>query len=214
MCWLLEGNFYFISELKLLLFWWKWKASVKSMGFSFAVLFTSDCAVHRTYICWPEHGSIEMKHGSGEWSMDLVVPLEMEQGSQIQNNGMSIIHLVGLAIIPCGVSFLNWPMCSSGVWYPIFLIMTLVAFEVWTPMQVTLLWPDPWPMSSPSIYFLVLALISSKINETFSYTSHFIILGGYVNLDITQDDFSHKNPLLGFDCSCRLPAFLNRPHSF
>ena len=51
-------------ELQILLFWWKWKASVESMGFYFSMLFTSDCTVHRTWICWPEHGSLETEHGS------------------------------------------------------------------------------------------------------------------------------------------------------
>ena len=66
----------------MLLFWWKWKTSVESMGLHFSMLFTIDCAVNRTWICWKgwmEHGSIETEHGSSDqnmdplkWSMDLV----------------------------------------------------------------------------------------------------------------------------------------------
>ena len=87
-CWLLEGNWYF-KKLKILLFWWKWKASVGSMGFYLSMLFTSDCAMHRTWICWLEHGSIETEHESGEWNMDLVVPFQIEHGSQIIKDGLS-----------------------------------------------------------------------------------------------------------------------------
>ena len=79
--------------------------------------------------------------------MDLVVPFEMECGSQILKAGLYVVHLVGLAIVPCGSSALNWPMHSSGVRSPIFPIATLVTFGVQTLMQVTLLWPDPWHMS-------------------------------------------------------------------
>ena len=71
-----------------------------------------------------------MEHGSGEWNMDLVVPFEMEHGSQIQKYGLPVVSLVGLAIVPHGSSFLNWPMHLSGVQSPIFPIATLVAFGV------------------------------------------------------------------------------------
>ena len=117
------------------------------MGFYFSMLFTSVCAVHKTWICWPEHGSIEREHVSGKWNIDLVFPFEMEHGSQILKNNLSVIHWISLAIIPHGSLFLNLPTWLSGVWSLIFLIATLVAFGVWTSMQVTFLWPDPWPMS-------------------------------------------------------------------
>ena len=57
------------------------------------------------------------------------------------------MHSVSLSILPCGSSFLNGPMRSSGVQSLIFPIATLVAFGVQTPMQVTLLWHDTWPVS-------------------------------------------------------------------
>ena len=89
-----------------------------------------------------------MEHGSGEWDMDLVVPFEMEHGSHFLKVCLSIVHLVGLVIVhlvelavvhsfqcvSLGSSFLNWPICLSGVQS----IMTFVAFGVQTPMQVTL----------------------------------------------------------------------------
>ena len=70
--------------------------------------------------------------------MDLVVPFEMEHGSQILKKDLSIVHSIGLAIVPCESSFLNWPMCLCGVRSQIFPIVTLVAFGVQTLMQVTL----------------------------------------------------------------------------
>ena len=82
--------------------------------------------------------------------MDLVVPFEMEHGSQIlKKDDLSIFPSVSLAVVPCGSSFLIRPMCLSGVGSSIFPTATLVAFGVQTLMQVTLLWPDPWPMSPP-----------------------------------------------------------------
>ena len=90
-----------------------------------------------------------MEHGSGEQNMDLVVPFEMEHGSQIlKKDDLSIFPSVSLAVVPCGSSFLIRPMCLSGVGSSIFPTATLVAFGVQTLMQVTLLWPDPWPMSA------------------------------------------------------------------
>ena len=100
-----------------------------------------------------KHGSIETKHGSDEQNMDLVVPFEMEHGSQILKFGLFVIRLIGVAVVHscqhflCGSSFLNRPTCSSGVPSLVFPIVTLVAFGIQTPMQVTLLWTDPWPMS-------------------------------------------------------------------
>ena len=53
-------------------------------------------------------GSIEMEHGSGKQNMDLVVPFEMEHGSQVlKKYGLFVIRLVDLVIIPCGSSFFN-----------------------------------------------------------------------------------------------------------
>ena len=109
---------------------------------------------NRTWIWWPEHWSIEMEHGSGERNMDLVVPFEMEHGSQIlKKDGLDVIHSVRPAVVhsfqrvPRRSLFLNRPMHSSGVQSLIFPIAIFVAFVVQTLMQVTLLWPDPWPMS-------------------------------------------------------------------
>ena len=50
-----------------------------------------------TWIWWPEYGSIERGHGSGEQNIDLVVPFEMEHGSQILKKGWCVCHLFGWA---------------------------------------------------------------------------------------------------------------------
>ena len=49
-----------------------------------------------------------MELGSGEQNMDLVVPFETENGSQILKDGLFVIRLIGLAVVPHGISFLNW----------------------------------------------------------------------------------------------------------
>ena len=84
------------------------------MGFHFSMLFVSDFAVHRTWSCWLEHGSIETDHGFGERNIYLVVLYEMEDGSQVLKDGLFVICLVGLAIILCGSSFLNYPCTCLG----------------------------------------------------------------------------------------------------
>ena len=109
--------------------------------------------------------------------MDLVVPFEMEHGSQIlKKDNLPVIHLISLAIVPYGSLFLNWPTCLSGVQSLIFPIMTMVAFGVRTPMQVTLLWPDPWPMSC--FWFFVEKSSSSKLPS-----SNFVFCFFFFSLD-------------------------------
>ena len=82
------------------------------------------------------NGSIKMEHSSDKQNMDLVVPFEMEHRSQILKYGLSVVRLLGPAVVrscqrvPHGRSFLNWPTCSSRVQSLMFPIATFLAFGV------------------------------------------------------------------------------------